>query len=198
MVRDALTDAIKRRPDFELLGSAGDGRAALEEIAKLTPDVALLDIHMPGLDGPNVLAAIVRDEIPTAVVFLTGTPESGDAYAQIAGGAAGYLDKSAPQGEVCDAVAAAARGEVTLGAIFEQDVLGEIRHHGESPRPELSAREREVLALVAEGLSAPAIGQRLIIEESTVKTHLRNIYEKLEVTERAAAVAEAMRRGLLE
>ncbi len=198
MFRGALVEAIKARADLELVGTAEDGRVAIEEIRRLKPEVALVDMRMPDLDGAQVLNAVVRDQIPTRVLFLSTHTDSGMVYDLLARGASGYLDKASSADEVCDAIAAASRGETVLSANIEAEVLQQIRVRAADVGTKLTPREQEVLRLVAEGESAPDIATRLYIETSTVKTHLQNIYEKLGVSERAAAVAEGMRRGLVE
>jgi two-component system nitrate/nitrite response regulator NarL len=186
--RDGLVMALRRRPEFEVVGEAEDGRTALEEIRVLVPDVALLDVNMPGLDGHAVLRAIQRDALGTRVVLLSATVLSPEARQALAAGALAYLSKEANRDTICDAVAAAARGER-----MQDDVDEPIFQ-----RPLLSPRELEVLRLTAAGSSAPAIGRQLHLSPETVKTHLKNVYEKLGVSDRAAAVAEGMRRGLVE
>jgi two-component system nitrate/nitrite response regulator NarL len=198
MFRGALAEAIKSRPDLELVGTADNGRVAIEEIRRLQPDVALVDMRMPELDGSKVLNAIVRDGSPSRVLFLSTHTGSGMIYDLLADGAAGYLDKSSSAEEVCNAIVTASRGETVLTGSIEGDVLQQIRIRGVEEDTKLTAREQEVLRLVADGHSGPDIATRLYIEASTVKSHLQNIYEKLGVSERAAAVAEGMRRGLLE
>lgn len=198
MFRNALVEAVRSRPDLELVGTAEDGRVAIDEIRRLRPEVALVDMRMPELDGSDVLNAVVRDGIPTRVLFLSTHTDSGMVYDLLARGAAGYLDKTASAEEVCNAIAAASRGKTILSDSIEGDVLQQIRIRGANGETELTAREQEVLRLVADGQSAPDIATQLYIEPSTVKSHLQNIYEKLGVSERAAAVAEGMRRGLLE
>jgi two-component system nitrate/nitrite response regulator NarL len=195
---EAVESAIKHRPDLELIGSASDGRLALEEIRRLKPQVAVLDMRMDGFDGSEVLNAIVRDEIPTRVVFLSTYTESGLVYDMLARGAAGYLDKASSSEEICNAISAVSRGQTVLSRTVEGGVLQQIRLRGGEHGITLTTREREVLRLVADGMTAPDIAGKLFIEASTVKSHLQNIYEKLGVSERAAAVAEGMRRGLLE
>jgi two-component system nitrate/nitrite response regulator NarL len=199
MFRTAVEDAIKSRPDLELVGTADNGRLAIEQIRKLQPDVAVVDMRMPELDGSDVLNAVIRDEIPTRMLFLSTHTESGMVYDLLARGAAGYLDKVSSAGEVCDAIAAVSHGQVVLTRGLDDAVLQQIRLRGDDGDDvKLTSREREVLKFVSDGHSAPEIAARLYIEPSTVKTHLQNIYEKLGVSERAAAVAEGMRRGLLE
>jgi two-component system nitrate/nitrite response regulator NarL len=199
MFRSALEEAIKGRPDLELVGTADNGRVAIEEIRRLHPDVAVIDMRMPELDGSDVLNAVMRDQLPTRMLFLSTHTDGGMVYDLLARGAAGYLDKVSSGGEVCDAISAVSHGQVVLTRGLDTDVLQQIRLRGDDgDGTPLSAREGEVLKLVAGGLSAPDIATRLYIEVSTVKTHLQNIYEKLGVSERAAAVAEGMRRGLVE
>jgi two-component system nitrate/nitrite response regulator NarL len=155
-------------------------------------------MRMPELDGEQVLNAVVRDGLPTRVLFLSTHTESGMVFDLLARGAAGYLDKSSSAEQVCDAIAAAARGETVLSETIEGDVLQQIRIRAADVGTKLTPREQEVLGLVAEGQSAPDIAEQLHIEASTVKTHLQHTYEKLGVSGRSAAVAEGMRRGLLE
>jgi two-component system, NarL family, nitrate/nitrite response regulator NarL len=198
LYRDALTRAIKERPELELVGQAGDGRAALRTIGAEQPDVAVIDRALDGLSGEQILNAVGRDSLPTRVVIIAAEPDPGLVYLAIARGAAGYLTKEADAGELCDAISAVARGRTVLAPQLQTGIAGEIRLRAVDERPFLSEREREIMKLVAEGLSAPEIGRRLCLATPTVKTHLHHVYEKLGVGERAAAVAEAMRRGLLE
>ena len=198
LFRGAVAEAIGRRPELELVGSADNGRTALEEVCRLKPDVALIDMRMPDLDGGQVLNAIVRDGIATRVLFLSTFTDSALVFDLLVRGAAGYLDKAASAEEICDAIASVSRGQTVLGRSIEGGVIQQIHLQGHRDENALTPREHEVLGLIAEGLSAPAVGTRLYIEPSTVKSHLQNIYEKLGVSERAAAVAEGMRRGLIE
>jgi two-component system, NarL family, nitrate/nitrite response regulator NarL len=198
LYRDALARAIGGRPELELVGEAGDGREALEAISASSPDVALIGSTLDGLSGEQVLNAVARDRLRTRVVMLSARPEPRQVYAALADGAAGYLTKDADARELCDAITAVARGRTVLSPGLQAGVAEEIRLRTPHERPVMSARERETLALIAEGLSAPDIARVLHLSTATVKTHLRHIYEKLGVSERAAAVAEAMRRGLLE
>jgi two-component system nitrate/nitrite response regulator NarL len=181
-----------------LVGEARDGREALDAICTARPDVALIGSMLTGLTGEQVLNAVARDGLCTRVVMIAARPDSQQVYAALAGGAAGYLTKDADARELCDAITAVARGGTVLSPELQAGVAGEIRLRTPRDRPVMSARERETLTLIAEGLSAPDIAQILHLSTATVKTHLQHIYEKLGVSERAAAVAEAMRRGLLE
>jgi len=160
--------------------------------------VAVIGGMVNGLTGEQVLNAVARERLGTRVVMIAARPEPDRVYAALADGAAGYLTKDTDARELCDAIAAVARGVTVLSPELQAGVAGEIRLRAPRSRPIMSARERETLTLIAEGLSAPEIGRLLHLSTATVKTHLRHIYEKLGVSERAAAVAEAMRRGLLE
>lgn len=196
LYRDAVARAIRERPELELVGQARDGREALAAIGAEQPDVAVIDRTLSGLTGEQVLNAVARDGLRTRVVLIAARPDSREVYAAIAGGAAGYLTKDADARELCDAITAVARGRTVLAPELQAGIAGEIRLRSVHERPLMS--QRETLRLVAEGLSAPQIGRNLHLSTATVKTHLQHIYDKLGVSERAAAVAEAMRRGLLE
>jgi two-component system, NarL family, nitrate/nitrite response regulator NarL len=197
--REGIVRAIKDRPDLELVGEAADGREALEQIKELGPQVAVLDIRMPGLDGTQVLSALRRDGLDTDVLFLSAFMEPELAYKTVASGAKGYLSKESSRQEVCEAIVAIARGGTALAAEAQAGLAAQIQERERTGGPpRLTAREREVLQLVSEGLSAPDIGKRIHLSTTTVKSHLHSLYEKLGVSDRAAAVAEAMRRGMLE
>lgn len=195
---EGLVRALRQRPEFEVLGSSSDGRHALAEIRRLAPDVAVLDENMPGLLGNEVLQAISRDGLATRVVMLSASVDSAVVFRAVANGVSAYLTKDSDRATICDAVAAVARGQTVLAPQVQAGLAGEVRLREHESRPALSPREHEILERTANGLSAPDIARDLQISTATVKTHLRNIYEKLGVSERAAAVAEAMRRGLLE
>jgi two-component system nitrate/nitrite response regulator NarL len=198
LYRDGLARAIKGRPELELIGDTGHGREALDTIEAERPDVAVLDRRLVDLTGEQVLNAVGRDGLGTRVVMIAAEPEPGLVYSAIENGAAGYLTHDADAGELCDAVTAVARGDIVLAPQVQAGIAGEIRLRADYDRPFLSEREREILKLVADGLTAPEIGRRIHLSTATVKTHLQHLYEKLGVGERAAAVAQAMRRGLVE
>lgn len=198
LFRDGLARRIKERPELELIGEAADGPSALETIRELRPDVAVLDIKMPRLDGLRVAAALARDELPTRVVILSAYVESTVVFKALAAGARAFLSKDSDRRDVCDAIAAVARGEVVLPPTLQPGLVEQIRANAGEDERSLTPRERQVLALVAGGASAPQIGRQLHLSTGTVKTHLKSLYEKLGVNDRAAAVAEAMRRGMLE
>jgi len=197
--REGIVRAVKERPDLELVAEAADGREALERIKELLPDVAVLDIRMPGLEGTQVLSAVRREGLETEVLFLSAFMESELAYKTVAEGAKGYLSKESSRQQICDAIITIARGETALAPEVQAGLAAEIQQRERADgRPELTAREAEVLRMIAEGLSAPQIGKQIHLSPTTVKSHLHTLYEKLGVSDRAAAVAEGMRRGLLE
>ncbi|HKO28838.1 MAG TPA: response regulator transcription factor [Solirubrobacteraceae bacterium] len=198
MYREGVVSVLRRRAEIESVAEAGSGREALEAIARAEPDVALLDIQMADLDGVQVARVIERESRSTRTLFLSAYYDQEIVYKALAAGAAGYLSKDARGNEIADAVVAVARGETVLGRDIQAAVAQRIRQTAERTGPSLSARERQVLELVATGLSSPEVAQRLNLSTTTVKTHLQRIYEKLGVGDRAAAVAEAMRQHLLE
>ena len=198
MYREGVANAIGRRPELELVGVATEGRGALDQISRLRPDVALLDIQVPGLDGLAVVKALTRDELQTRAIFLSAYYDQRVVYDALSAGAAGFLSKEALGDEICESILRVARGETVLGADIQSAVAQAIREREPLSGPVLSPREREVLRLTADGRSAPQIAAELYLSPTTVKTHLQRIYEKLGVSDRAAAVREAMRHGLIE
>jgi two-component system nitrate/nitrite response regulator NarL len=195
---EGLKRAIKDRSEFELVGDSTNGRQALAGLKRIAPDVALLDIRMPELSGPQILESVRRDEIATKIIFLSAFSETDLIYEAMAKGASGYLSKLADPATILDAVAAVHRGETVLSPGFQSGLVTELQQRQAERRPLLTPREKEILTLTAEGLSAPEIGRHLHLSTATIKTHLHNLYEKLGVSDRAAAVAEAMRRGIVE
>jgi len=198
LFREAVVRAVRERPELELAGEAGDGREALALVRELRPDVAVLDLKMPELDGLQVLNALQRDGVPTRVILLSAFLDGALAFQAVASGAAGFLSKDADRRRIMETIGAVSRGETVLGPEIQAGLAQEIRLRGSATRPSLSAREREILGHIAEGRSAPEIAGLLFLSPATVKSHLGALYEKLGVSDRAAAVAEAMRRGLLE
>lgn len=198
MYREGVAGMLRRRAEIESVAEAESGREALEALSRLQPDVALLDVQMPDLDGVQVARVVARESLATRTLFLSAYYDQEIVYKALAAGAAGYLSKDARGNEIADAVVAVARGETVLGRDIQAAVAQRIRQSAAPAGPLLSEREREVLRLVAAGLSAPEVGRQLKVSPTTVKTHLQRVYEKLGVSDRAAAVAEAMRRQLLE
>lgn len=197
LFREGVVKAIKERPDLELVGECGDGRDALALVGELTPDVLLLDMRLPSLTGTQVVTALADVGSPTKVLILSAFNDSALVYEAIAAGAQGYVIKDADRQTICNAIAAIGRGKTVFSTDLHDGLAEQIRAHRQDHRPRLSAREREILTLTAEGRSSPEIARMLFLSTSTVKTHLQNIYEKFDVSDRAAAVAKALREGVL-
>ncbi len=198
LYRDGIIRAVKARPDLELVGEAKDGRDALVLIQELAPDVAVVDINMPSLSGIQVVTALSDVQSPTRVLVLTAYTDSDRVYDALAAGARGYLLKDVDRRTICDAIARVARGRTVFSPDLHDGIADQIRAHRHDPRPRLTPREREILTLAAEGRSAPEIARTLFLSPATIKTHLSHIYDKLEVNDRAAAVAKALREGVLQ
>jgi two-component system nitrate/nitrite response regulator NarL len=196
--REGVARAISERSGLELVGVAADGREAMAGIRDLVPDVAVLDVRMPGLSGIDIVAEIARERIPTRVLLLSAQSDEQLIFDGVSVGASGYLLKDSDRSDICAAVEAIAAGRAVLAPEAQTALAQGVRLRGASQGPAISEREREVLALTADGLSAPQIGARLHLSPATVKSHLQNVYEKLGVSDRAAAVATAIRLGLLE
>jgi two-component system nitrate/nitrite response regulator NarL len=194
--RDDISRAISERPGLELAGAADNGLMALDGIRRTRPEVAVLAVELAGLGGIDVTVQLVREEAPAAVLLLSASPE--DVYEAVVAGAVGHLMRGARAERVCAAVEALARGERVLAPDAQDALLDRIRDRAGLVRAVLTEREHEVLRLTADGLSSPQIGAELHLSPTTVKSHLHRAYEKLGVSDRAAAVAVAMRSGLLE
>ncbi|MCB0077176.1 MAG: response regulator transcription factor [Anaerolineales bacterium] len=194
VVREGLRGMLASQPDFEVVGDAADGRSGHRLIDELQPDVALLDLRMPVLDGVGLLEAIQSQTLPTRVLVLTTYDNDTDIVRAIQAGATGYLLKDTPREELFRAVRATARGETMLTPAVATRLLNYVR----TPAAEqLSEREIEVLSLVATGNSNRQVGRQLHISEATVKTHLLHIYGKLGVNDRTSAVTVALERKIL-
>lgn len=194
VVRAGLRGMLDGEADFEVAGAAADGAEAVELAAELAPDVVLMDLRMPRLDGVAAIEQIRERHPGVHVLVLTTYDTDADIVRAIGAGATGYLLKDAPREELFRAVRAAARGESVLAPSVAGRLMGRVREGGEEP---LSPREIEVLALVARGASNKEIGRRLHISQATVKTHLIHVFGKLSVDDRTAAVTRALERGYL-
>lgn len=196
--RDGLVRALDNNGRTEVVAAVGDGRAALDAIREHTPDVALLDYKMPGLDGIAVAHAVVRDKLSTRVLLVSASTEGAVVYRAIQDGAAGFLSKEADRDDIVAAVVACARGEDVLPPELVAGFTAQVRQHARGQAPLLSERERQILQLIADGKSVPEMAADLYLAQTTIKTHIRRLYEKLGVSDRGAAVAQAMRNHLLE
>jgi len=197
VVRAGLVALLDAAPDIRVVGTASSGEDAIGLAAELRPDVVLMDLRMSGIDGDEATASILAAGQQTRVIILT-TYENDDAILRaISAGASGYLLKAAPEEELLAGVRAVAAGEVALAPSVSRLLVRRAAAPTPPPAPALSPREHEVLALVADGLSNRAIGERLFVGEATVKTHLLHAFAKLGVDDRTRAVTRAMELGLL-
>ncbi|MDT0269899.1 response regulator transcription factor [Streptomyces sp. DSM 44915] len=197
VVRDGLRGMFGAVAGFEVLGEAASGAEAVESALRLDPDVVLMDLRMPGGGGVEAIAELARRGARARVLVLTTYDTDSDTLPAIEAGATGYLLKDAPREELLAAVRAAAEGRSVLSPAVASRLLGALRAPARPADGTLSEREREVLALVARGTSNRAVAARLFISEATVKTHLTHIYRKLDVRDRAAAVAAGYDLGIL-
>ncbi|GGS68415.1 DNA-binding response regulator [Planobispora rosea] len=194
IVRDGLSSMFAAAPGFEVLGQATDGAAAVRLAEELRPDVILMDLRMPGMDGLTAITELARRGVTARVLVLTTYDTDTHVLPAIEAGATGYLLKDSPREELLRGARAAARGESVLSPAVAARLMNRVK----TPAPQLlSQRELEVLQLMAAGNTNRETAARLFITEATVKSHLLNIYAKLGVNDRAAAVAEAFNRGLL-
>ncbi len=194
VVRDGLRGMFEAAGDFDVVAEASDGREAVDRAAVLDPDVVLMDLRMPVLDGVAAIRELRNRGVQARILVLTTYDTDGDVLSAIEAGAIGYLLKDAPAGELLRGARAAASGESVLAPLVATRLLGQMRGPAREP---LSDRELEVLALIARGCSNREAAARLYISEATVKTHLLHLYAKLGVSDRAAAVAVGYDRGLL-
>lgn len=198
LYRDGIVEAIRRRPDLELIGWSADGREALARIQELEPDVAVVDVKLPSLSGIGIVTALHDSRSPTKALVLSAYTEPPIVFDAVQAGARGYVTKDSDRDVICDAIAAVANGRSFFSEDIHHCLAGEIRGRRDDQRPKLTDREREVLQLASEGWNGPEIARKLFLSPATVKTHLANIYDKLEVPDRASAVAKALREGVLQ
>ena len=191
VVRQGIMANVKPQGDMTVVAEAGDGVEALELIKEQLPDVVVLDLRMPRMDGLDVLKEVNKSRLPCKVIIMTTFDSEEDVQRAIKAGARGYLLKDSTQEEILDAIRRVSLGETYLPARIVQKVAEGMR------KPELSPREVEVLQWVAAGKSNKEIGAQLFIAEGTVKTHMKNVLEKLAVVGRTAAIREAVHRGLV-
>ena len=206
-----LREALRRAMDgagMDIVGEASDGEEAARLVAELDPDVVLMDVSMPVLDGVEATRRIHRDHPRTQVVMLTMHADTDVIARALAAGAAGYVVKDACMAEVVKTVRLAADDDTMLSAGIATSMLGEVGRlahnrlaggdpHGSAPEPIISRREEEVLQLIAEGLSTPEVATTLYISVKTVKNHLASIYEKLDSRDRTQAVVRAVKLGII-
>ncbi|MFE4335473.1 response regulator [Streptomyces sp. NPDC056831] len=194
VMRAGVIALLASEPTIDIVGEAGDGRAAVELVERLEPDVALVDLRMPVLDGASATAEIVAGRPRTRVLILTTYDTDAEIERAVEAGAIGYLLKDTTRDQLVDAIRSASRGETVLAPRVAERLVARMRQ----PAPvALTPREVDVLSAVADGLSNVEIGRRLVITEATVKTHLLRVFAKLDVRDRTHAVVVALERGLL-
>ncbi len=191
VVRDGIIANVKPHDDMIVVAEAGDGVEALGLIKEHLPDVVMLDLRMPLMDGLDVLKEATTSKLPSKVIIMTTFETEEDVNRAIKAGARGYLLKDSSQEEILDAIRRVTLGETYLPARILRKVAERMR------KPELSPREIEVLRWVAAGKTNKEIGAQLFIREGTVKTHVKSLFQKLDVMSRAAAIGEAVRRGFV-
>ncbi|MFE4518702.1 response regulator [Kitasatospora sp. NPDC056783] len=194
VMRAGVVALLASEPGIDIVGEAGDGRAAVELVERLDPDVALIDLRMPVLDGASATTEIVAARPRTRVLILTTYDTDAEIERAVEAGAIGYLLKDTTRDQLVDAIRSASRGETVLAPRVAQRLVARMRRPAQAT---LTARETDVLGAVADGLSNVEIGRRLVIAEATVKTHLLRIFAKLDVGDRTHAVVVALDRGLL-
>jgi two-component system, NarL family, response regulator LiaR len=198
VVRQGLRFVLEQESDIEVVGEAGDGRAALTAIRDLKPDVVLLDMMMPVLDGMGVLNTLRHEELSPAVVVLTSYPGEAEAIASVRAGALSYLPKSAVIDRVIDAVRAAAAGGSVLEPGVTAILVNQLRElAGAGPLSRLSARERDVLGELSRGRSNREIARALSLGEQTVKSYVSSILTKLDLKDRTQAAIFGLQQGLV-
>jgi DNA-binding NarL/FixJ family response regulator len=197
--RDGMTALLKATTHIEVVGEAGTGKAAVEQAATLTPDVILMDVVMPGMNGVEATQHILRHQPTTGIIMLTMLEDDETVFAAMCAGARGYILKGAGKAEVLDTIQIVAGG----AAMFGPAIAGRLAHlfqegstNNTAPFPELTEREHEVLQLIANGENNQAIARRLHISPHTVGNHISNIFSKLQVTDRAQAIVKARSAGI--
>lgn len=205
LFRKALASLISGQHDFSVVGEASDGREALEQVRNLRPDIVVMDVQMPGVDGIGGVQAIRAAGRDLPIVMLTISDEDDDLFRAIEAGANGYLLKNMRPEQIFEGIRGAAHGEAPIAGAVAGKLLEALRHGGVAPRrtpddasPEemsLTRREAEILQLIAAGLSNKEIATRLTITEGTVKNHVHHALEKLHLTNRVQAAAYAVRQG---
>ncbi|MCX6005746.1 MAG: response regulator transcription factor [Chloroflexi bacterium] len=200
VVREGIGAMLKREPDFKIVGEASNGLEAVEQARELSPDVILMDLRMPEMDGVEAISRIKEAKPEVKFIILTTFSDDEYIFKGIAAGARAYLLKDAPREELFKAIRAVSRGESLIQTVVASRVLDKLAELSrKNPGAEtLSEREVEVLRLMAKGVSNSNIAEELSITQSTVKTHITSIFQKLNVTTRTEAVTTALKRGIIQ
>ena len=197
LYRQALADTVDGAPELELVGAAGDGTTGLDMVRRLDPDVAILDVRIADVSGPEIAQGIELSGLRTRILFVSAYDDGATVHRALSAGGNGFLSKDAGANDIRRAIIGVMRGEVMLTPDAGRHLTAELRRRQEPEAPPLTERESQMLHGLAEGRSVAEIAEGLHLSQATVKTHLRSLYAKLEVSERAAAVAAGMRRGLV-
>jgi DNA-binding NarL/FixJ family response regulator len=198
LFREGVRAVLANASDCDVIGEAVDGQDAVTQARSLKPDVILMDIHMPAMNGVDATACILRELPNTGIIMLTMLEGDSSVFAAMRAGARGYILKGADKAELLKTIHAVANGEALFGPAIAQRITRFFAglSRAEQPFPELTEREREILAQIAEGKSNTEIADRLVISMKTVSNHISNIFSKLQVADRAQAIAKARNAGL--
>jgi DNA-binding NarL/FixJ family response regulator len=203
LVRAGFRKLLESAPDIEVVGEAGDGREAVEQARRLRPTVVLMDIRMPRMDGLEATRRLISGGDPVRVLILTTFGLDDYVYDALRAGASGFMLKDAPPEELLAAIEVVARGDALIAPAVTRSVIEELVRRSPAPSPppplldELTAREREVLELLARGLSNAEIAARLVVSDGTVKTHVAHVLSKLDLRDRVQAVILAYESGVI-
>ena len=199
LVRRGVMDTVSEHEGLEVVGDASDGEEAVQKVRELSPDVIIMDLQMPGMGGVEATRQLQADGAGQRIIVLTVSEKEGDLFAALGAGASGYLLKSARSEELIRAVRHVADGGVLVSPVMASTLLNQLTAISTGPGfgidTEFSPRETEVLQLLADGSTNKEIGASLFISENTVKTHLRNIMDKLHLAKRSQAAAYAIKSG---
>ncbi len=199
LFREGLVALLDSVPEIEVLTTVEDGRQAIESAAKLQPDVILMDLQMPELNGIEATRQIIQTSPHIGVIVVTMFEDDDSVFAAMRAGARGYILKGADQNDMIRAIQAVARGEALFGPSIATRLMSYFTPGVQAPPrafPELTDREREILELIAQGMSNIEIADRLTISQKTVRNHVSNIFNKLQVTDRVQAALQAREAGM--
>jgi two-component system, NarL family, nitrate/nitrite response regulator NarL len=196
---EGISMLVERLDGIELAGRCESGEEAIEQVSAAAPDLVVMDFQLGDITGLDVLNELSERGLTIRALFVSGRLQDDDAYRLVEAGALGIIEKDASFDQIADAIERVARGETVLSPRVQAAVMAGIRERRDrEPVVSLSDRELEILHGLARGLTAPAIGRELSLSPATVKSYLQRLYDKLGVSDRAAAVAEGMRRGLVQ
>ena len=199
LFRDGIQALVKTQDDMAWAGDAADGAAAISQVDATQPDVVLMDINMPVMNGLQATRQILADQPNTHIIMVTMVEDDASVFAAMQAGAKGYVLKGSNGDEMLDVIRAVAQGQVLFGAKMAERILAFFRSpQGDQvvPFPELTDRERELLDAMAQGLNNNEIAQRLVISPKTVRNHITSIFDKLQVADRGQAIVKARKAGL--